>query len=514
METINLTIEELQKKFEEGALTSVQAVENCYKRIDAVNPKTKSFLEIRKEKALKAAQESDKKIKSKTGGALEGVPIAIKDNLMIRGEIMSSASKYLEHYTAPYDAAVIEKLKKAGAIFLGRTNMDEFAMGGSTQTSAFAKTANPWDLERIPGGSSGGSASAVGAAMAPCALGSDTGGSIRQPAGFCGVVGYKPSYGLISRYGVCALASSFDQVGTFSRSVKDTAKIVSVISGKDYRDPVCQPNEYIDYALGLDGADILKNTTIGIPKQLNEYEIDKEISDSFKDAIDRIKKLNAKIVEVDISAYKYVPALYKVIMCAEVSANIATFDGIRYGYRSPNGISLNDEYSKTRAESLGYEVKKRILFGTYVLGAKNYYRCYHQAQRVRTLLINQITDAYKKCDIIFTPSSLQMPVKFGENLREESDIFLMAANLAGLPGITVPCSMSDKNIPMGVHFLGARLKDAQLFKVAAAYEAISGFDNNKMPVYSNRSCNNCQPCRHCALPMVSSLKFPNIFKKK
>ncbi|MDR3048607.1 MAG: Asp-tRNA(Asn)/Glu-tRNA(Gln) amidotransferase subunit GatA [Elusimicrobiota bacterium] len=481
METINLTIEEMQKEFAKGALTSVEAVKNCYKRIDAVNPKVKSFLQIRKEKALKAAAESDAKIKAKTGGALEGVPIAIKDNFMIKGEIMSSASKYLENFISPYDADVIEKLKKAGAVFLGRTNMDEFAMGGSTENSAYAKTANPWDLERIPGGSSGGSASAVGSRMAPCALGSDTGGSIRQPAGFCGVVGYKPSYGLISRYGICALASSFDQVGTFSHTVKGTAKIVSVISGKDYRDPVCEPNDYIDYTDGLDNAS-LKNIVIGVPKQLNEYETDAAIADAYKDALERIKKQGAKIIEVNIPAYKYVPALYKVIMCAEVSANIATFDGIRYGYRSPNGISLNDEYAKSRAESLGYEVKKRILFGTYVLGAKNYYRCYHQAQRVRTLLINQIEEAYKQCDMIFTPASLQMPVKFGESLREESDIFIMAANLAGLPGITVPCAFSPKNAPIGVHFLAKRLDDANLFKAAAAYEKVAGFDNSKLPM--------------------------------
>ncbi|MDR2772889.1 MAG: Asp-tRNA(Asn)/Glu-tRNA(Gln) amidotransferase subunit GatA, partial [Elusimicrobiota bacterium] len=412
----------------------------------------------------------------------EGVPIAIKDNFMVRGEIMSSASKYLQNYRSPYDADVIEKLKKAGAVFLGRTNMDEFAMGGSTENSAYQKTANPWDTERIPGGSSGGSAASVGSGMAPCALGSDTGGSIRQPAGFCGVVGYKPSYGLISRYGICALASSFDQVGTFSRTVKDTAKIVSIISGKDYRDPVCQPNDYIDYTKGLDeGADALKNLKIGIPKELNDYETDDEIAQSYKKALKKFEEAGAELVDISIEAYQYVPSLYKVIMCAEVSANIATFDGIRYGYRSPNGISLNDEYAKTRSESLGYEVKKRILFGSYVLGAKNYYRCYHQAQRVRTLLINEVEAAFSKCSVIFTPSSLQMPVKFGESLREESDIFIMAANLAGLPGITVPSGMSKSKIPIGVHFLSPRLDDARLFKIAAAFEGISEYDNKALP---------------------------------
>ncbi|MDR2772355.1 MAG: Asp-tRNA(Asn)/Glu-tRNA(Gln) amidotransferase subunit GatA, partial [Elusimicrobiota bacterium] len=285
MKTLNLTVEELQKQFASGELTSVEAVGNCFKKIKEANPTVKSFLELWEDNALSQAALSDEKIKSKKAGALEGVPIAIKDNFMVRGEIMSSASKYLQNYRSPYDADVIEKLKKAGAVFLGRTNMDEFAMGGSTENSAYQKTANPWDTERIPGGSSGGSASSVGSGMAPCALGSDTGGSIRQPAGFCGVVGYKPSYGLISRYGICALASSFDQVGTFSRTVKDTAKIVSIISGKDYRDPVCQPNDYIDYTKGLDeGADALKNLKIGIPKELNDYETDDEIAQSYKKA--------------------------------------------------------------------------------------------------------------------------------------------------------------------------------------------------------------------------------------
>ncbi|MDR0486498.1 MAG: Asp-tRNA(Asn)/Glu-tRNA(Gln) amidotransferase subunit GatA [Elusimicrobiota bacterium] len=475
---LTLTIGEMREEFETKRLSSVEAVKTFYKRIKEKNPVLKAFLETREEKALKAAKESDERIAvgAQNIRALEGIPMAIKDNFMIKGEAMSSSSKYLENYISPYDADVIEKLKNAGAVFLGRTNMDEFAMGGSTETSAYQKTANPWDICRIPGGSSGGSACAVGSGMASCALGSDTGGSIRQPAGFCGVVGYKPSYGLISRYGICALASSFDQAGTFTRNVKDTAEIVSIISGKDYRDSVCEPNEYINYAENLNNnADILKGMKIGIPKQLKDYEIDEPIMEAFKKAVKDIETAGAQIIEIDAPSYKYTPALYKVIMCAEVGANIATFDGIRYGHRSKKGVSLNDEYAKSRAESLGYEVKKRILFGTYVLGAKNYHRCYHQAQRVRTLLINEIEAAFKQCEAIFTPASLQMPVKFGESLREESDIFIMAANLAGLPGITVPVSMSKDNIPIGVHFMSARLTDKRLFEIAGGFEAISGW---------------------------------------
>jgi aspartyl-tRNA(Asn)/glutamyl-tRNA(Gln) amidotransferase subunit A len=482
-EILKTRAKELKTKICAGELKSVDVVKACFERIKEADPKVKAFLKLNEKQSIRQAEDVDNKLKdSAKCRLLEGVPIGIKDNIMVKGETMTSASKYLENYISPYDATVIEKLKDAGAIFVGRTNMDEFAMGGSTETSAYQKTTNPWDTERIPGGSSGGSAGAVASGMVPFALGSDTGGSIRQPAGFCGIVGYKPSYGLISRYGVCALASSFDQVGTFTKNVTDAALLTSVIAGKDYKDPVCEPNEWIDYT-NVYNHDTLKTLKIGIPKQLLDYKVDPEISKYFDDAINKIKLEGAEIVEIDIPAYKYVPALYKIIMCAEVSANIATFDGIRYGYRSPNGANLNDEYAKSRGESLGYEVKKRILFGTYVLGAKNYHKCYHQAQKVRTLLINQIIEAYKECDFIFSPATLQMPVKFGEVLREECDIFLTAANLAGLPGITVPCGFTSIGIPMGVHFMGARFSDAKLFKVARAFEKISEFDISKYPKF-------------------------------
>ncbi|GHT58743.1 glutamyl-tRNA(Gln) amidotransferase subunit A [Endomicrobiia bacterium] len=479
MVLIMIGVKELKTKICLGETKSADVVRTCFNRIKEVDPKVKAFLKLNEENSLKQAEQVDKL--SVKCGLLEGVPIAIKDNIMIKGESMTSASKYLEDYISPYDATVIEKLKSVGAIFVGRTNMDEFAMGGSTETSAYQKTANPWNIKYIPGGSSGGSAAAVSAGMVPFALGSDTGGSVRQPAGFCGVVGYKPSYGLISRYGACALASSFDQIGTLSKTVADSALLTSVIAGKDYRDPVCEPKEWIDYTYDLDNPNTLKTVKIGIPKQLLDYKTDTEITKYFNNAVNKLNLEGAEIVEVDIPAYKYVPALYKVIMCAEVSANIATFDGIRYGYRSQNGKSLNDEYAKSRAESLGYEVKKRILFGTYVLGAKNYYRCYHQAQKVRTLLINQIAKAYKKCDFIFSPATLQMPVKFEDTLPEECDIFLAVANLAGLPGITVPCSFTSSGMPMGVHFMGTRFSDAKTFQVAHAFEKISDFDTDKYP---------------------------------
>ncbi|MCL2335166.1 MAG: Asp-tRNA(Asn)/Glu-tRNA(Gln) amidotransferase subunit GatA [Endomicrobia bacterium] len=481
-EILKDTVKDLRLKICSGEVKSVDVAKACYKRIAEVEPKIKAFLLLNEKEALRHAAQSDDKVRSGAKcGYLEGVPIGIKDNIMIKGESMTSASKYLENYISPYDATVIEKLKTAGAVFIGRTNMDEFAMGSSTETSAFQKTANPWNTEYIPGGSSGGSAAAVCAGMVPFSLGTDTGGSIRQPAGFCGVVGFKPSYGLVSRYGACALASSFDQIGTFSRTVKDTAMLISVIAGKDYRDPVCEPTDTIDYTFGLEDADILKKLKIGIPKELSDYETDPEILKAFEESVKKLKSEGSQIVEVSVPSYKYVPALYKIIMCAEVSANIAKFDGIRYGYRSPNGKSLNDEYSKSRGESLGYEVKKRILFGTFVLGAKNYHKYYHTAQKVRTVLINDLNKAFTACDFIFSPATLQMPVKFGQQVSEECDIFTTVSNLGGLPGISVPCGFSRSGMPMGVHFTGPRLSDAKILQAARAFERVSEWDINRFP---------------------------------
>jgi aspartyl-tRNA(Asn)/glutamyl-tRNA(Gln) amidotransferase subunit A len=473
---------DLSTKIRSREVESLSVVKICLGHIKKNDPNLKAFLRLNEEKSLKQAEESDLRVK--TGAvcrSFEGVPIAIKDNIMVKGERMTSSSKYLENYISPYDATVIEKLKDSGVIFIGRTNMDEFAMGSSTETSAYQKTANPWNIKYVPGGSSGGSAAAVSAGMVPFALGSDTGGSVRQPASFCGIVGYKPSYGLISRYGVCALASSFDQIGTFSRSVEDAILLSSVIAGEDYRDSVCESKKWIDSTRCFDNSNVLKTAKIGIPKQLFCYKVDVEIMKYFNEAVNKLELEGAEILEVDIPAYKYVMALYKVIMCAEVSANIATFDGVRYGYKSLSGASLNDEYLRSRAESLGYEVKKRIFFGTYVLGAGSYRKYFNQAQKVRTLLINQLEVTYKKCDFIFSPATLQMPVKFGETISEDCDVFLVAANLAGLPGITVPCSFTSLGIPMGVHFMGSRFSDVKLFQVACAFERISGFNINKYP---------------------------------
>ena len=480
-EILKMTAEDLCKRISAGETKSVDAAKAYFGRIKETDGKIKAFLMLNEKEALERAEKADEKTSSGAKrGYLEGVPIAIKDNIMIKNQKMTSSSKYLENYISLYDATVIEKLEKAGAVIIGKTNMDEFAMGSSTETSAFQKTANPWNTSCVPGGSSGGSAAAVAAGMAPCALGSDTGGSIRQPASFCGVVGFKPSYGLVSRYGACALASSFDQIGTFSKTVKDTAMLLSVIAGADYRDPVCEPTKDTDYTFEID-APVLKGLKIGVPKEVYSFGGNEEILKAFKNAVRKLELEGATVVEVSIPSYKYVPALYKIIMCAEVSANIAKFDGIRYGYRSPNGISLNDEYSKSRGESLGYEVKKRILFGTYVLSAKNYHKYYHTAQKIRTVLINDTKKAFEACDVIFTPSTLEKAVKFGEPVSEECDIFTTMCNLGGLPGISVPCGLSADSMPMGVHFTAPRLADALVLKAARAFEKISEWDISKIP---------------------------------
>ncbi|MDR0890732.1 MAG: Asp-tRNA(Asn)/Glu-tRNA(Gln) amidotransferase subunit GatA [Endomicrobium sp.] len=478
---INLSIQTLCKYIRNRYIKSIDVVNAYLTRIKKYDLKLQAFTYINEVMVLLTAEEIDKKIRMGIDiEILSGIPIAIKDNIMIKNEQMTSASKYLLKYISPYDATVIKKIKNADGIILGRTNMDEFAMGCTTETSFYQKTTNPWNTQYIPGGSSGGSAVAVSSGMAPFALGTDTGGSVRQPASFCGIVGYKPSYGLISRYGICALASSFDQVGTLTKTVQDTILLAKILIDYDSLDPTSEKSN-INFSQENNICNP-KKITIGIPKQIINYNIEQDILSLFNESIKKMESIGVTIVEVDIPAYKYVSALYKVLMCAEVSSNIAAFDGVRYGYRYPHVTNLDNEYSRSRGMALGYEVKKRILFGTYMLGSKNYQKYYYKAQQIRTILINQIHNAYKLCNFIFSPSVLQMPVKLGQTLHDECDIFLIVANLAGLPGITVPYGFTKSlGMPVGVHFMGSRFADMQLLQMAKVFETVAGFNTYKYP---------------------------------
>ncbi|MCL2388762.1 MAG: Asp-tRNA(Asn)/Glu-tRNA(Gln) amidotransferase subunit GatA [Elusimicrobia bacterium] len=474
IDILKLTAVELSAKICSGEISNDKVTQTCLNHIKEVEPKIKAYQLVLENGALAQPKVSGEKCSS-----LAGVPIAIKDNIMIKNHPVTACSKMLENYIAPYNATVIEKLKNAGTLLIGKTNMDELAMGSSTETSAFMRTNNPWDLSLIPGGSSGGSAAAVAAFTVPLALGTDTGGSIRQPAAFCGVVGFKPSYGLVSRFGAVALASSLDQIGTFSRTVKDTAVLFDIIAGADYKDPMCEPLENPSFSQGLDEANF-KGLKVGVFKDVDYIKLDPEIKKAYKENIQKIKDSGAEIVELEIPSYQYIPAIYKIIMCAEASANLAKFDGIRYGYRAKNVRNLTEIFEKSRGEALGREVKERILFGTFVLSAKNYHNYFDKAQRARTVLINETKEAFKKCNVLFTPTTTQMPTRSGAELSEYCDVFSTASNLTGASGISVPAGLLG-GVPVGMHFSAPRLKDADALKAAAAFEKISGWDSSKLP---------------------------------
>jgi aspartyl-tRNA(Asn)/glutamyl-tRNA(Gln) amidotransferase subunit A len=472
---LKLTAAELYTKLCANEVSSTEVTKIYLDHIKKTDDKVKAYTAVLEEGALAQAAAADKNTKCPP---MHGVPIAIKDNISIKGERMTSSSKMLENYTALYDATVIEKLKAAGAVLIGTTNLDEFAMGSSTETSVFGRTNNPWDLSLITGGSSGGSAAAVASGMAPVALGSDTGGSIRQPAAFCGIIGLKPSYGLVSRFGAVALASSLDQIGTFSRTVKDTADLLSIIAGADRRDPICEPNEYIDYSQGLNEASF-KGLKVGVFKE-DYILLEPEIAKAYTETIQKIKADGAEIIEIEIPSYQYIPAIYQIIMCAEVSANLAKFDGIRYGHRAKNIANLSELFEKSRGEGFGAEVKRRLLFGTFVLSAKNYHPYFEKAQKTRAILIKETEETFKNIDILLMPSTTQMPKKTSKELNTFCDAFSAAANLTGGPAMSIPCGSSG-GIPIGMQFSANRFNDALLLRAAAAFEKISGWDKRTFP---------------------------------
>lgn len=477
-------IKEIHQKLVNREITATQLIEDHFKLIDEKDNEIKAFLTLTKDEALQQAKKTDEKIKKgQEISLLEGVPYAVKDNMLVNGVKTTAGSKILENYIASFDATVIKKLKEKGAILLGKTNMDEFAMGSSTENSAFFTTKNPHDLERVPGGSSGGSAAVVASKMSVFALGSDTGGSIRQPAGFCGVVGFKPSYGTVSRYGLIAMASSLDIIGPLAQSVEDAEIIFKSIAGKD---PMDSTSQNIPEIKNLKFK--IKNLKIGLPKEYFQKGLDEKIRKTIEEVIEKIKSQGGIIKEVSLPSTSYALPCYYIIMPAEASANLARFDGIRYSpmeiLRSAqdefvenfNKFNLHDLYFKTRGKGFGAEVRRRIVLGTYVLSSGYYDAYYKKAQQVRRLIAEEFDKVFQEVDFLITPTSPTFPFKIGEKTDDPlsmylSDIFTVGANIAGVPAINLPCGKED-NLPVNMQIIGPYLSDFSLLNVTKAIEDI------------------------------------------
>ena len=482
MDLARLTAAELQQGFRAKAFHPVDVLRALESRIQSVDPTVQAFLSRDFEAALRRAEAADVSL------PLGGIPIGIKDVINVKGDPCTCASKILQGYTAPYDATVIERLRAAGAIPFGRLNMDEFAMGSSTENSAFQTTRNPWDTTRIPGGSSGGSAAAVAACEVPAALGSDTGGSIRQPAALCGCVGLKPSYGRVSRYGLVAFASSLDQIGPLARSTRDCALLLNAVAGRDPMDSTSldQPAEDFTAELGRD----LKGIHLGIPKEYFVDGMDARVKSTIEAAIQQCAELGAELVELSLPHTEYAVSVYYIIATAEASANLARFDGVRYGRRADQPKDLMDLYVRTREEGFGSEVKRRIILGTYVLSSGYYDAYYLRAQKVRTLIRRDFATAFDKADVIVCPTSPDVAFPIGERTSDPlkmylADIFTIAANLAGICGISVPCGFvheGENKLPVGLQFLGKSLAETRLLGIADAYERASGWSKENAPV--------------------------------
>jgi aspartyl-tRNA(Asn)/glutamyl-tRNA(Gln) amidotransferase subunit A len=474
---LHSTIADLSGRLGRGELSSAELMKAVIARTKAVDGRVKAFNSFDEEDALAQARASDERRSKGTVGPLEGIPVGLKDVISVAGQPLTASSRMLKNFVSPYDATVTAKLKAAGAICWGRLNLDEFAMGSSTENSAFHTTSNPWDLARVPGGSSGGSAAAVAAGEATATLGSDTGGSIRQPAALCGVVGLKPSYGRVSRYGLIAFASSLDQIGPFSRSTGDAALILGAISGHDPRDSTSVKRDVPDYGRGI--ADLAKSGRrwkLGIPKEYFGEGLDPEVGAAVQAAIEEYRRLGCEIREVSLPHTKYAVGAYYIIATAECSSNLARYDGVRYGHRSKDARDALDIYFKSRAEGFGAEVKRRIILGTYVLSSGYYDAYYLRAQKVRTLIRRDFLEAYREVDAIVTPTSPTPAFLKGDKTANPlamylNDIYTIGVNLAGLPGISIPCGFTKGGLPIGLQVIGQPFKETELLAVAGAYEA-------------------------------------------
>ena len=474
-----LTIADLQALLRRKEVSPREVIETLRARIEEIEPKIDAYLSIDFDAALKEAE------KARVDLPLGGVPIAIKDIINVTGQPCTCGSKILANYRSPYDATVIERLRAAGAIPFGKTNMDEFAMGSSTENSSVKVTRNPWDVSRVPGGSSGGSAAAVAADAAFAGLGTDTGGSIRQPASLCGIVGVKPSYGRVSRFGLVAFASSLDQVGPLTKTVRDAATIMNAMAGHDRHDSTSLPDPVPDYTKNL-GRD-LKGTKLGLPKEYMIEGIDPQVKSAVDAAIKQLQSLGAEIVDVSLPHTDYGIAVYYFLATAEASANLARFDGVRYGHRAKDPKDLLDHYGRTREEGFGAEVKRRIILGTYVLSSGYYDAYYVRAQKVRELIRQDFVKAFEKVDAIVSPTSPVPAFKLGERTADPlamylADIFTNTGNLAGICGISVPCGLAKVNgnqLPIGLQILGKALDEARIFQIAYTYEQSTGWHKQR-----------------------------------
>ena len=483
MELYELTIEAAHRLLKNKEISSVELTRAVLDRINTVEDKVDAFISVSERTALTQAKEADHKIADGDCNPLTGIPLAIKDVICTRDFPATCGSKILENFKPPYDATVIQKLRKAGAVIVGKLNMDEFAMGSSTENSGFKVTCNPWDPSRVPGGSSGGSAAAVAADMCLGALGSDTGGSIRQPASYCSTVGMKPTYGRVSRYGLVAFASSLDQIGPLSKNVADCALLLNVIAGHDSADSTSVPRDVPDYTAALQKG--LKGVRVGIPKEYGSGAgMDPEVLVAVNKAVQIIEDLGAEKIEVSLPHTEYAVAAYYVIAPSEASSNLARYDGVKYGVRDKDQDELIKMYRSTRSRGFGHEVQRRIIIGTYCLSAGYYDAYYGKASQVRTLIMEDFDKAFEACDVLLCPVAPTPAFKIGENIDDPltmylMDIFTIPANLAGIPGMSVPCGFSTAGHPIGLQLMGKHFNEEKIFKVAYNFEQATNFHKKK-----------------------------------
>lgn len=481
-----MKIQDIQKGYQDKSFSAVEITKAYLDRVKKFDGSIKAFISLKEEAALQEAEAIDAKIsKGEKAGLLAGVPIAIKDNICTRGMKTTCASKMLEDFIPPYDATVVKKLKEAGAIIIGKTNMDEFAMGSSTENSAFIATKNPWDTTKVPGGSSGGSAAAVAAGFAPLALGSDTGGSIRQPASFCGLVGLKPTYGLISRYGLIAFGSSLDQIGPFTRTVEECALSLQAIQGPDTMDTTSYKGKIEgEYISGLEGD--IKGLRIGVPKEFFQVGLDPEIDRTIKASMETLEKMGAILEEFSLPIMDSALSAYYIISSAEASSNLARYDGVRYGYRSKNFEGISELIVNSRTEAFGKEVKRRIMMGTYVLSSGYYDAYYKKAMLLRSKIKDSFAKAFERYDMILSPTSPILPFSIGEKVEDPlqmylADIYTVSINIAGVPTISIPCGFSESKLPIGLQLIGNHFSEKKLLKAAYNLEQQLGI-HEIMPV--------------------------------